>query len=196
MFSDKLSEGLRSNDEHLAELGAEGVVLLILVVVLGLVKVAGQLDEVVGDVGLDGGLDVGDGRESCGPALKSGDIVAEVSAILNQIGQFISNGAEVLDSSLPMVAQEVFKGMVSGCGLGLYFAETGLDLSEILSLNDAVSDTCDDCVVLVRGQVTDGRGGEVQLKGGSNVLDCVHKELSVHSVLLSFSYLILIKFEA
>ena len=141
MFSVKLREGLGSNDEHLAELGAEGVVLLILVVVLGLVEVAGQLDEVVSDVGLDGALDIRNRAKSCGPALEGGNIVAKVSAILNQIGQFISNSAEVLDSSLPMVMQEVFESIVSGCGLRLDFAETGLNFSEALTLNDAVSNT-------------------------------------------------------
>ena len=136
------------------------------------------------DVGLDGGLDIGDGRESCSPALERGNIVAKVSAILDQIRQFVTNGAEILDSSLPMVSQEVLEGMVSGCGLGLDFAETGLNLSEVLTLNDTVSNTCDDGVVLVRGQVTDGHRGEVQLRDADNVLESVHKELlSVHYVL-------------
>ena len=135
------------------------------------------------DVGLDGGLDVGDGRESCTPALEGGNVVAQVSAILDQIGQFVTNGAEILDSSLPMLGQEVLEGMVSGSGLGLDFAETGLYLSEVLTLDDAVSNTCDDRVVLVRGQVTDGRRGEVQLRDADNVLESVHKELSVHFVL-------------
>ena len=81
------------------------------------------------------------GAKSCGPALEGGNIVAKVSAILNQIGQFISNSAEILDSSLPMVMQEVFESIVSGCGLRLDFAETGLNFSEALTLNDAVSDT-------------------------------------------------------
>ena len=135
------------------------------------------------DVGLDGVLDVGDGRESCTPALEGGNIVAQVSAILDQIGQFVTNGAEILDSSLPMVGQEVLEGMVSACGFGLDFAETGLNLSEVLTLNDAVSKTCDDGVVLVRGQVTDGCRVEVQLRDADDVLESVHKELSVHFVL-------------
>ena len=135
------------------------------------------------DVGLDGGLDVGDGRESCSPALEGGNIVAKVSAILDQIRQFVTNGAEILDSSLPMVSQEVLEGMISGCGLGLDFSETGLNLSEVLTLNDAVSNTCDDGVVLVRGQVTDGCRVEVQFRDADDVLESVHKELSVHYVL-------------
>ena len=155
--SESLSgERLGGNHEHVTEHSAEGEVVLSGPVFLSFVQVTGQLDEAVGDVGLDNAREIGWGQEDGGPGLKSGDVSTDGSAVCQQSRECFDDDAELLDSSSPLVGLEVREDVVGVGGFGLAVVNAELNLGEMVLVDDAVDDTSEECVVLVGGKVRDG----------------------------------------
>ena len=132
--------------------------MLVTPVFLGAVKVARQLDQVVLDVALDDRLEAGWGEEDAGPGLESSDILLDRRAIGHKCRQALNDLGDLLDASHPLVLPQVLEGLVGTGSLGLAIAKAGLNLGEMLLLDDAMDDTGEHGVVLIGCQITDWLG--------------------------------------
>ena len=151
-------KGLSCDGEHLAELSAEGKVALALPQFLGGGQVAGELDQVLLDVGGDDALKVGSVLEDGSPGLKGGDILADVSAVLKELGGSLDDSEDLMNASGPLFVQEVLEGLDGTLSLGLAVFHAGFDLGEALAFDDTVDEAKKHGVVLVGSQLADGLG--------------------------------------
>ena len=90
--------------------------------VLGLVQVTRQLEQVMSDVVAHHAGKVSGGEDTGDPALKSGDVLLHVGAIVGQSLHTLQSHQELSHASEPLTVPEILKGMADHLSLSLAVA--------------------------------------------------------------------------
>ena len=140
--------------------------------VLGLVQVTRQLEQVMSDVVAHHAGKVSSGEDSSDPALKSGDVLLHVGAIVGQSLHTLECEQELSHTSEPLTVPEILESVANHSSLSLAITEASLNLGEALLVEDAVDDAHEHHVVLSGGQLADGL--LEKWAGGLDVVNGLH----------------------
>ena len=151
---------------------------------------AGDTNQVLGDVSLDNVGQLEGGSEDGSPAHKSRDIIFDELAVLDSLRNAGGNETKFFEGSLPFFVSEITECLLGTDESSLGISDALFKVGETFFLDDSVNNTDKHGVVLVGGQIADvWHSDHDELVEGCVCAKLVHNHGLNHFHLLFFCFI-------